>query len=60
MENTNEDEIIYADDTKLFMPPEDNPEQILQKLNNYKKLTTTRKLKINWKKVRLLTNKKTL
>ena len=40
-----EDEIIYADDTKLFLPSEDNPEQILQKLHNYEMLTKTRKLK---------------
>ena len=58
IKKSNEDEIIYADDTKLFLPNEDNPEQILQKLNNYKDLTKTRKLKINWNKVRLLTNKR--
>ena len=57
LEKTNEDEIIYADDAKLFPPPESDHINTHRKLHNYNLFTKTRKLKINWEKVKLLTNK---
>ena len=38
------DEIIYADDAKLRLPPSNKSEQILLKLHNYDMLPKTRKL----------------
>ena len=58
MDKQNEDEAIYADEATLFFPNQTKNENIQLKLHNYNLVTQTRKLKIQWDKVLLMTNVK--
>jgi len=52
-----EDYVIYADDTN-FLLQEEKPENTTTRLQHYSTLTKTRRVKIQWGKVKLLTRKK--